>query len=358
MLVIGAPTILDAGAWPIRAAAGSTTISLLLGDGGAPPAAGQMLLLHQTSGAEAGRWEARTIATVSGSTVTTTAPLAHAYVTAESDAGIDRAQAVTFPEYTTVTVAPGGALSAPPWNGSTGGILALRASGKVSVATAGGISMAGAGFPGGVSDTHDLGAPYHKDPGASYALVGRPGPCFLNCAEGIGAPNAGGGAGGSKRTDCAGSGGGGGSHATAGTGGGVSTCSPALPGGAPGLVYGDDDLSRIFFGSGGGAAGYSPDPALGRGGAGGGIVILEAKDVVLEVAGAIVADGAAGTKEHGASGTGGGGAGGSILLRMNGGAITGASNVSVVGGAAGALNVPGQPQIGGAGGRGRVFIAP
>ncbi len=63
--------------------------------------------------------------------------------------GSSHAQVVRVNHYTDVTVQSGGVLSAPAWDGNTGGILVFRASGRLTVEAGGLIEATGRGFRGG-----------------------------------------------------------------------------------------------------------------------------------------------------------------------------------------------------------------
>lgn len=91
---------------------------------------------------EAGTFELARAKAVSGTTLTLTAPLVHAYAASVS-------QVVRVPEYTTVEVETSGALEAQPWNGRTGGVLAFLA--QQTVTNHGRIDASGAGFQGGAA---------------------------------------------------------------------------------------------------------------------------------------------------------------------------------------------------------------
>jgi len=347
---VTSPLVINAAASAINGERGASVIAL------ASPEVfevGQELLLHQTGGATAGAWERVTIASLAGSAATLTKPLANTYKTTTEVYPFDRAQAVVVARYTSLRIAPGGKLSAPPWNGSTGGIFALRATGTIRVETPAGITMAGRGYAGGTSSTHTNFRPIalHADGGASFQTRG-PESCMWAPCSARRRPLFGGGGGGRKAFNGIGSGGAGGGHATIGLAGGHHG---EMEGGAEGEAYGDDSGATIFFGSGGGAGAFSRDPAFGRGGAGGGIVLVEAATIVLATPGAIDARGANGTTEYVEAGMGqgggGGGAGGSVFLI---GPTTGIEHVDVRGGEGGGVATPGNTQRGGAGARGRI----
>ncbi len=354
-VVVTSPTAVNAIAASMNGVAGTSTVTLSRAD---LFAAGQRILIHQSAGVGAGSWEHATIASVSGSTATLSQPLARSYTTSSTTYPFDRAQAVVVAEYPgDLTIGSGGVLSAPPWNGTTGGILALRAAAKVTVSTTGGITMAGRGFDGGIGGTIDWNsAALYAQPGASYLTRGPESCMWVPCSAQRRAMWGGGG-GGAKRSGYPGAGGAGGGHATRGSDGGGHG---SLLGGLGGDTYGE--VTTLSLGSGGGAGGYSAEPAKGRGGAGGGVVVIEASEIALGAPGAIDARGAAGTSEYSTPdgvghGGGGGGSGGTVHLVHTAG-ISGRANVNVSGGAGGGVRLAGDTQRGGTGGLGRVYVSP
>jgi hypothetical protein len=318
---------------------GQTTVTLAAGTGFVM---GQSILLHQTQGTNAGDWEKAVVAQVNGSVLTLTQPLQHSYTSAGTN---NHAQAIVAPQYTNVTVPVGQSLAAPAWNGTTGGILVFNASGTVTVA--GTMSMKGLGYRGGVGNSNDPGTVAYKTQGESYTGPGVSG-LTTNTA------NAGGGNGGAKQGGCEGGGGGGGAYTANGTAGGAHTsCSPIIKGGVGGTLYGDAALAKIFFGSGGGSGGYTTSATLGRGGDGGGIVMIFGNQITITSS--IDASGNDGTVEFGDYGGGGGAAGGSIYL-SHVQPVVGFANVNVAGGVGGLAN--GRSEIGGAGSIGRAVATP
>jgi hypothetical protein len=135
----GVTTTINTVRTPVSGAAGTTLLSL---GSAAGFSVGRLVLVHQSQGTGAGAYEIRQIRSLSGTTATIDTALLSTY----SIAGSNRAQAVLVPEYTNVTVASGGTLVAPAWDGSTGGILVYLASGTVTID--GAVSMSGRGFRG------------------------------------------------------------------------------------------------------------------------------------------------------------------------------------------------------------------
>ncbi|HYO51045.1 MAG TPA: S-layer homology domain-containing protein, partial [Chloroflexia bacterium] len=261
-------------------------------------AVGDLVFFHQTQGtANVGRYELNTIVAIDGSNNWTLAsPLAYSY-----DSINGSAQAVKVPQYTSVTVESKGVLTAPPWDGGSGGIMIFLASETFSAV--GTITMSGAGFRGGSAIT---GAGAHGRRGEG-AAGGYNEPTRENALNGGGA--------GSGSAFDAGAGGSGAGHALSGSVG-CDVSSTSDPG-IPGVPVGANDLGDLFLGGGGGGGGVGPEEGTvsGMGGSGGGIIFISAAH--LNVSGGLLhANGGAGydpTSE--ADGGGGGGSGGAIILR-------------------------------------------
>ncbi|MBL8604041.1 MAG: hypothetical protein JNK72_19090 [Myxococcales bacterium] len=277
--------------------------------------AGQAVIVHQTQGAGAGTYEFNRLLTATGSAFVLASPLVNSFATG----GANRAQIVAVPEYTTVTVAAGTTLTAPGWNGNTGGILAFDASGAVTVN--GTVSMSALGFRGrGHGCT--TGNLYRCARG--YQGEGNLG---LGGVE-IAANGTGGGGGGAGQDDGAGGGGG---HGAAGATGdttgaycGVCAESCPVPPGRGGAAIGAANLSTaLFMGGAGGEGGADEDGGRpGRGGNGGGVIFIRASSITVGTAASVVSAGENGQAGDNAAcggtgcgmGTGGGGAGGAIRL--------------------------------------------
>jgi hypothetical protein len=311
---------------------------------------GQRVLIHQSRGAGAGSWEERMVDAVGGTTLTLSSPLQNDY----DDTGDNRAQVVVVPSYTDVTVNNGGLLTAPAWDGTSGGILAFVANGTLQVRNGGTIDMSAGGFRGfqhGCSYTCALG----------YAGESATGPGSASTAA-----NGMGGGGGGQGQDC-GMGGGGG-YGTAGLAGdegnmcGNCHAGCPIPGGAGGGAGGSADLLlSILFGGAGGEGGADEDGAFpGAGGNGGGAIILRA--AIVDINDPVTSHGGDGLDGDNSScsasgcgmGGGGGGAGGAILI-VSEDADLGSGNVSAVGGARGDCSCS-YNASGGTGGQGRVAI--
>jgi len=265
-----------------------------------------------------------------------------------------RYQVIRVPVYFDATLSA--TITAPAWNGTTGGVVVIQAKNNFSFAgftiDASGKGFRGGGgrqLGGGTGTNTDYvtlasinvnsskaegtaGTPRFLNNGGALldngaAVEGYPGGSY-----GRGAPgNAGGG---STDGDVAGNsensgGAGGGNGGTGGRGGNTWNSNLAI-GGEPGAVFAQNAAARAVMGGGGGAgttnngtgaagAGFSSSGA-----AGGGIVILILKNVTT--AGTINVSGSNADNSVINDGSGGGGAGGSVLVY----ASTGLNNVTAL----------------------------
>ena len=287
----------------------------------------------------------------------------------------------------------GAAITAPNWNGSTGGVIVMSAvnqfdfNGKTVTAT-------GAGFRGGGGrllrgqgglNKNDFYQPATvlADASKGEGIAGTPRYIYYNnvlvdnVAEGYpggsycrgGPANGGGGATDSDPTaNDQNAGGGGGGNGGAGGGGGNGWFSFGTTGGRGGTAfqtYGPVvkyySPGRLIMGGGGGAGTTNdgtgvPGAGVASGGAtGGGLVIINSSTIIGT--GTINADGNSGNSTVVIDGSGGGGAGGSILIYANSGqnGITATAN-----GGNGGSNNPAsigatQHGPGGGGGGGVIF---
>jgi uncharacterized protein (TIGR03382 family) len=308
------------------------------------PASGAAGPLDITNDA-VGRWEFARLASVSGSTLTLTAPLVHSYAA-------NVTQVIKVPEYTTVTVSSTGRIVPLPWNGSVGGVIAFLATGTVN--NAGQITANATGFRGGTY------LPSEEEPVAkgcegldeAPTRGAQKGEGIANVRYGpthTGRGNVANGGGGGV---CLKSGGGGGGNYGSGGMGGrsdgsIGTARPVGGMGGSALVY---SLLNHLTPGGGGGAGQGTELTGAPGGRGGGIIFIRANQ--LTGTGSIQASGGGGgsSSEDGGSG---GGAGGSIYLRFVDTAACGA--VSANGGVGGTVNT-GRVGPGGGGAGGRVLF--
>ena len=298
-------------------------------------------------------------------------------------------QVVRVPQYYTATL--GSALTALPWNGSVGGILAIDVE---STLTLGGtVNLDGTGFRGGGGRklTGDAGAntdflaavTLNTGGSKGEGIAGTPRFTFIQASgtlsnsgiEGYpsgsadrGAPANGGGGGtdGHPVGNDENSGGGGGGNSGAGGGGGNSWNSNLAVGGVGGVSSLIPGVAKVILGGGGGAGTSNNGSSVpntnttginSSGAAGGGIVLIRTNAVTG--AGTITANGAAALNVDN-DGAGGGGAGGSIVVITVNGTLAGLTASAKGGrggdantGAAGAANRHGP---GGGGGGGLIVL--
>ncbi len=321
--------------------------------------AGDLVLLHQTvsaqpapavgdtqpvslEGSPLGRFEFARLQEVKDARLVLTAPRVHAFEA-------PGAQVLLVPEYTDVTLAEDAWLKAHPWDGASGGILALLATGTVR--NDGQLYASGKGLRGGevVEDAADStgctslseSAPLGAQRGESF-LAGRFGP------QETGQGNLGNGGGGGI---CHNSGGGGGGHGGPGGRGALTAKNDASRpyGGLGGSAVTSSLEERLLLGGGGGA-GQSNDATGTPGGAGGGIILVRA--AALIGSGRVSANGESAGKA-GNDGAGGGGAGGTLCLRVSG--TLAQAGLEALGGTGGSTSYSGDGP-GGGGGGGRALL--
>jgi len=353
------------------AAAGATSLLVGTPTGSAPITAGDLLLVMQSQDASfnfsnttsygdgvastpsngytalggSGQFEyVEAMSSVSSGVVTIKGTgvgggLLHTYTTAAATAGAGQRtfQVVRVPHYTTATTS--GSLTAVPWDGSVGGVLAVDTSGTLTLN--GTVSVDGLGFrgapgirrggAGGLSNTDvvtsaTIAANGNKGEGIAGSPLGTTaGNGYPGGDAARGAPgNAGGGGtdGNPSANDQNSGGGGGGNGGEGGTGG--NTWNSNLARGGFGGATVPVDAGRLVLGGGGGAGtanNFGP-PAAG-GASGGGIVMLRAGSVAGS--GTITANGAAAYNNTANDGGGGGGAGGTILVTTTNGDLSGAT---------------------------------
>ena len=273
----------DAPAYGV-ASLGSTTAYLSSSPAsGCLKAGDEIMLINVQGSAEStyntGVYEFLRVASVSGSSVLFTTMKSnwygngfHSDLNIGTGAGQQRVMLIRVPNYQNVTV--NGTLTISAWNGSQNGLLAMRVSGTLS--GNGIISANTAGFRGGINPYYN-GEGYTGFPGLGGGIQGLP---AVQCNNGMG---------------------GGGAYGTNGTSAGAK-------GGAGGIAYGSSDLSTLFYGSAGGAAGIirgqngDPDQDGAPGRAGGGIMWIAGH--TINFSGTVSSNGGSGT-DRGGSGAGG-----------------------------------------------------
>lgn len=138
--------------------------------GGGPLAPGDLILIYQATGAtinttpnnnfgtitdygSAGRYELRSVASVSGNDITIE-PVTDgsACVGLRYDFVAQRTQVVRIPQYQNLTVDPGASVVAQAWDGTRGGIVALFVENTLTVN--GAVHADARGFRGGVAEIH------------------------------------------------------------------------------------------------------------------------------------------------------------------------------------------------------------
>ncbi|GMU07366.1 adventurous gliding motility protein AgmC [Corallococcus caeni] len=253
-----------------------------------------------------GRWELARVEAVTTTTLVLTAPLRYAYTAS-------RAQVVRVAEYVDVIVQPGARLTTSPWNGKSGGILAMLVMGKVlndGRIDADGLGSLGGVFQAGADLAGCTGLELERAKGGSSRGEGVAGVSSKNGIPSGRGNLANGGGGG----NCSGSGGGGGGHGGIGGQGGRTTTGDGArdEGGLGGAALNYSVFERFAFGGGGGA-GHGSDTAGSSGAAGGGVVFIRA--TAFDGKGVYSASGLAAEASSGNDGAGGGGAGGAVVLR-------------------------------------------
>ncbi|WP_375755136.1 MYXO-CTERM sorting domain-containing protein [Corallococcus exercitus] len=329
---------------------------------------GDLVLIHESTGLSSvpdvgnqkgvslagavalGRWELARVVVVTASTPATlllTAPLRYAYT-----AG--RAQVVRVAEYSDVVIEAGARLTASPWDGKSGGILAMLVTGKV--VNEGRVDVDGLGYLGGFfqSSATDLrgctGLELDGGQGGSARGEGVAGSASrTGITTGRGNLTNGGGGG-----NCAASGGGGGGHGGQGGQGGrtASWDGQRDEGGQGGAALNYSVFERFAFGGGGGAGqGYTHSGSSGA--TGGGVVFIRSS--AFEGKGVYSASGMAASPSLEDGGAGGGGAGGAVVLRAAD--VLNCGAVEARGGAGGDTRLDKEPLgPGGGGAGGRVLL--
>lgn len=265
-------------------------------------------------------------------------------------------QIVRIASYTNASV--NGTLTAPAFDGSTGGVLALEVAGTLTLNAD--IDVSGKGFAGAsyVNSNNNGCLFFSVYDGYVYDIsdwrASPKGEGIVPIATGMESgrgKQANGGGGGNDHNA---GGGGGGNYGAGGLGGenddpGSFNCHGYYPGiGGASLQY----SNRIFMGGGGGC-GHGNNNLGSAGANGGGIAIIIA-DSIVAAGGNIIANGLDAADAAG-DGAGGGGAGGTILL--DAASVAGNLSLEARGGIGGSSNNSGAPRCmgpGGGGGGGRI----
>ncbi|MCX8080245.1 MAG: gliding motility-associated C-terminal domain-containing protein [Bacteroidia bacterium] len=293
----------------------------------------------------AGFYEFKNITAIAGNQITVNAPLQNTYNTTNG-----AVQIVKVARYCTPVVTS--TITCPNWNGSVGGVIAIECA---TLTLNSDINANGCGFRGGSFTTgffqcnSNLWAAGGTSGGQKGESISDWIVNFNQCKA-----NQANGGGGSNRGN---SGGGGGGNGGAGGLGGNqwSGCGNFDDRGRGGLAL-VPNANRLFFGGGGGGGFRDNGQPCSDGGAGGGIIYIEAQTIIGNNR-VISANGANATPASiNDEGAGGGGAGGTIFIRCNN--YVGNLTVRTNGGNGGSnFNVifPGNCHGPGGGGGGGVF---
>jgi len=391
-----------------NALAGATTIAVGTARGTTALQSGDMVLVMQmqdgvnganfanniatygASASTAGTYEYALVQTYAANTVYLNTPLLNSYRNAQT-AGAARQtfQVVRVPQYSAATVPGANTVTPLPWNGTSGGIVAMDVAGTLNLS--GTVNASGYGFRGGAgrvlggggnNATTDARFTRAQDNGATkgegtagsprntYASIGGTyswtatgGDFYPNGDNGYGPPgNAGGGGNdGDVNGNSQNSGGGGGGNAGAGGQGGNTWSSNLNVGGRGGRAFTPAADSIAMGGGGGAGASNNGDAnhATFSGASGGGIVLLRAGAFAgggtINVSGANAPTPLAGCCDDG--GPGGGGGGSAVLLAANSAGLAGIT-VNARGGNGGPTpNNSGDHGPGGGGGGGAVLAS-
>ena len=123
-----------------------------------------------------GFYEFKRVVAATGVSITLDSPLANTYTTTNADttSGHRRFQVVRVPQFASLTL-PGGTLNVTPWDGATGGLLVLDASGALAL-NGTTINANAVGFRGGGSQEAAVISGSNVTTYASAQLAGTPPP--------------------------------------------------------------------------------------------------------------------------------------------------------------------------------------
>lgn len=311
--------------------------------------------------ANAGKYEVATISSVSGmpTAMTLKAALANTYTIGTTSS----VQIISFNTLSTTNYTTTANITAIPWNGNIGGVVAFQVGGILTLANP--VTADAQGFRGGaISAGYESSCEpaVYDATSANYAYKGEGiyTSTSINYTSHTGrAPLINGGGGGS---DDNGGGGGGANYTAGGLGGPGWTCTTtaSASGGMGGVALGTYvTYNRIFMGGGGGG-GQQNNGVGTAGGNGGGIILIKANTLKTSCTGSVVisANGAS-PATSGNDGAGGAGGAGSIILQVDNFSIPSACPLTVqanggIGGSVGDANAHGG---GGGGGQGVVMYS-
>lgn len=306
---------------------------------------------------DAGNYELLTVASVNNNIITFQEAMLRNY-----DAFNGKVQLVSVPQYVDADII--GEVTATPWDGKKGGVIAFEASGTVTMSA--NINATGKSFRGGAVQHHN--GCFGGGGGSSNYRCDIVDLCGGTKGEGIadnggfelgrGAPANGGGGGNDNNTG----GGGGSNFSQAGMGGqrlntGINDCKGSNPGiGGYALNY-SNAANQVFAGGGGGSGDDNTNEAT-PGADGGGIILIKA-NTMSGNGFSVLANGADQAVTAMRDGGGGGGGGGAILMDILN--FTSAVNAEVKGGNGGNVDNGGIADScfgpGGGGGAGLVWLS-
>ena len=267
-----------------------------------------------TDYASAGLYELNTVCDISDDVITLERLFENSYSVGEG------LQLIRIPQYVNANIT--GTLTGSAWNGTTGGVIAIEASGQVTFNA--NINAAGIGFQAAprvnsgfsCSWANQQTAFLYNPTTGSGAWKGEGVAGYISSAQGGKGKKANGGGGGNDHNS---GGGGGGNYGNGGPGGtrsgeGTFGCHGQHPGvGGLALTYSNSE-NRIFMGGGGGA-GHENNSQGANAGAGGGVVIIIANSIAGNSY-SILANGT--NAQHAQSdGAPGGGGGGTVVLDVS-----------------------------------------
>jgi len=304
-----------------------------------------------------GHYELQRVCGQQGNEVYFQNPFKHQYDTSGS------VQLIKIPEFAN-GVSLNGILTGQEWNGSTGGIVAIKVDGQLDLSSFS-ITMSEKGFRGGealpsgggctfLSPTREYSA---RSSANDRALKGEGIATYITGKECSRGPQANGGGGGNNHN---GGGSGGSNYGIGGAGGqrikSATFACESVTGINSKSLSSELDNGRLFMGGGGGAGhGNNAGDAGEHGLSGGGIIFIIASEITGINRSGIYANGGSGTTNSENEGGGGAGAGGSIILDVDN--VSSAINISANGGTGTYVTNFGTNCSGPGGGGGGGFVA-
>lgn len=267
--------------------------------------------------ASAGRYEVATILLrVDIAGVLSTITLSNGLSTSFNTGSNSSVQIISYPTLGSPNFTTTSDITAVPWNGNTGGVVAFTVNGVLTLNH--NILAEGAGFRGGATDaTSNAGSCDNSNYfSAAHDYFGYKGEGIYkvtntNFTSGMGRMINGGGGGNSHNAG----GGGGGNYTAGGTGSMGYGCSISN-GGQPGISLAPYVIYNRAFLGGGAGGGEANNGYNTKGGNGGGIILIKANQIQTTGTGSAVriSSNGASAASVGNDGAGGGGAGGTQML--------------------------------------------